>query len=577
VAEYTALWNIRKGLFPAVGAVRDVGTTVIIEDVAFPIDRLARATLHLQEIMRRYRYDEAIIFGHALEGNLHFCFTQDFGPSAEVERYRRFMHDVCDMVVNAYDGSLKAEHGTGRNMAPYVELEWGREAYAVMQRIKAIFDPKNLLNPGVIINPNPRAHIENLKPLPRANPIIDKCIECGFCEVNCPSKDLTLTPRQRIVVQREIARLKETCENPGRLADLERGYRYPGEQTCAADGLCAVACPVDINTGEHTKELRSRTVSRTAQRAAAYAADHFDRTAAAVRAGLKAAGAVHGVLGSSCMEELAAGLRRLSGNRIPHWTRWMPRGVAGPRPRAVPGAALRQAVYFPSCISRTMGPAMGDPDRDPLHAVTVRLLAKAGYQVAFPPKMEALCCGTPFESKGFVTQADAKARELEAALLMVSEGGRLPVLVDTSPCLYRMKKVMDPRLILLDPVEFTLTHLIERLRITPVNETIAYHHTCSSVKLGLEAQAMALAKACAREVVVPDLVGCCGFAGDRGFNYPELNASALQHLRTGLAGKCAAGYSTSRTCEIGLSAHSGIHYKSILYLVDRCATPKKVM
>jgi D-lactate dehydrogenase len=243
VTEYTALWNIRKGLFPAVGAVREVGTTVIIEDVAFPIDRLARATLHLQDIMRRYRYDEAIIFGHALEGNLHFVFTQDFGRSAEIDRYRRFMDEVCDMVVNGYDGSLKAEHGTGRNMAPFVELEWGQEAYAVMQRIKAIFDPKNLLNPGVIINSNPQAHVENLKPLPRANPIIDKCIECGFCEVNCPSKDLTLTPRQRIVVQREIARLRTTCENPSRLAELERGYRYPGEQTCAADGMCATACP----------------------------------------------------------------------------------------------------------------------------------------------------------------------------------------------------------------------------------------------------------------------------------------------------------------------------------------------
>jgi len=575
VAEYTALWNIRKGLFPAVGAVRETGTTVIIEDVAFPIDRLAKATLHLQDIMRRFRYDEAIIFGHALEGNLHFCFTQDFDPPEEVERYRGFMHEVCDMVVNSYDGSLKAEHGTGRNMAPYVELEWGREAYAVMQRIKEIFDPKNLLNPGVIINANPRAHIENLKPLPRANPIVDKCIECGFCEVNCPSKNLTLTPRQRIVVQREIARLRATCENPARLAELERGYRYPGEATCAADGLCAVACPVDINTGELTKELRSQTVSPAAQGVAAFVAGHFSQTAAVVRGGLKIAGAAHGLLGSTLMESLAAGARRLSGNRIPHWTRWMPRGIDGPRPPLEKRAGA-QAVYFPSCISRTMGPAKGDPDRDPLHAVTLRLLEKAGYDVLFPATMEALCCGTPFESKGFIAQADAKARELEAALLEATDGGRLPVLVDTSPCLYRMQRVLDQRLTLLDPVEFTLTHLMERLQLTPVNETVAYHHTCSSSKMGLEAKALTLARACAAEVVVPDHVGCCGFAGDRGFNYPELNASALQHLRAGVVGKCSAGYSTSRTCEIGLSAHSGIHYKSILYLVDQCSTPKRI-
>jgi D-lactate dehydrogenase len=223
-----------------------------------------------------------------------------------------------------------------------------------------------------------------------------------------------------------------------------------------------------------------------------------------------------------------------------------------------------------------MGPAQGDPDRDPLHAVTLRLLEKAEYEVLFPATMEALCCGTPFESKGFIAQADAKARELEAALLEATDGGRLPVLVDTSPCLYRMQRVLDQRLTLLDPVEFTLTHLMERLQVIPVNETVAYHHTCSSSKMGLEAKALTLARACAAEVVVPDHVVCCGFAGDRGFNYPELNASALQLLRAGVAGKCTAGYSTSRTCEIGLSAHSGIHYKSILYLVDRCAQPKKV-
>jgi D-lactate dehydrogenase len=575
-AEYTALWNIRKGLFPAVGAVREVGTTVIIEDVAFPIDRLAAATLHLQELLRRYRYEEAIIFGHALEGNLHFVFTQDFGRPAEVERYRRFMDEICTMVVDTYDGSLKAEHGTGRNMAPFVELEWGAEGVAVMRRIKEIFDPKNLLNPGVILNPNPQIHIENLKPLPPASPIVDTCIECGFCEATCPSKDLTLTPRQRITVQREIARLRAAGGHTARrrMAELEGAYRYPGEQTCAADGLCAVACPVEINTGEYTKQLRGRTASPTARWAAGLAADNFAPVASAVRAGLKIADAAHGLLGSRAMEALAGRARRLSGGRLPAWSPWMPRGIDAPRPgRPQPSADVR-VVYFPSCISRTMGPARGDAERDPLHAVTTRLLAKARCGVVFPRQMSALCCGTPFESKGFKAQADAKARELEAALLEASEGGRLPVLVDTSPCLYRMRQVMTKRLSLLDPVEFALTYLLPRLEILPVADTIAYHHTCSSTKMGLEARALALAWACAAKVVVPDLVGCCGFAGDRGFNHPELNASALQHLRRGVAESCAAGYSTSRTCEIGLSAHSGIHYKSILYLVDRCSRPK---
>ena len=141
---------------------------MIIEDVAFPIERLAEATLDLQKLLREHGYHEAIIFGHALDGNLHFVFTQDFGNAAEIERYRRFMDEMCAMVVEKYDGSLKAEHGTGRNIAPFVELEWGAQAVAAMRRIKALFDPQGLLNPGVILNADPLAHLKDLKPLPAA-------------------------------------------------------------------------------------------------------------------------------------------------------------------------------------------------------------------------------------------------------------------------------------------------------------------------------------------------------------------------------------------------------------------------
>ncbi len=207
-------WKVRKGTFPSVGAMRRTGTTVIIEDVAFPIAALADATLDLQALLRRHGYDEAIIFGHALEGNLHFVFTQDFGDQAEIDRYARFMDDVCDLVVKKYDGSLKAEHGTGRNMAPFVEMEWGKEAADLMRTIKRLFDPDNLLNPGVILNDNPAAHLENLKPMPAAEDIVDRCIECGFCEPLCPSHRLTLSPRQRIVSVRELARRAAAGNRP---------------------------------------------------------------------------------------------------------------------------------------------------------------------------------------------------------------------------------------------------------------------------------------------------------------------------------------------------------------------------
>ena len=571
VSDYTKLWNIRKGLFPAVGAVREIGTTVIIEDVAFPIERLADATLELQGLMAEYRYHEAIIFGHAREGNLHFVFTQDFSTQKEVERYRAFMHDVCRMVVERYDGSLKAEHGTGRNMAPYVEMEWGSAAYRIMQRIKGIFDPKNLLNPGVIINTNPDVHVENLKLLPQTNPIVDRCTECGFCEAFCPSRDLTLTPRQRIAVQREISRLRATQENPETLAEFEKNYAYLGEQTCAADGMCAVACPIDINTGEHTKEIRGFNVQKPAvQNAASLIAKNFQRAAGLVRLGLNVLHMVHQVLGASVLEKIVSSARHISNGRLPCWNRYMPKGAGMISATNTRTDGPPKVVYFPSCVSRTMGPAAGDPDDESLPAVTQRLLKKAGYGLIFPEDMHQLCCGTPFESKGLFKQADMKLKELEHALLRASDGGRIPVLCDTSPCLYRMRKTVNPVLKLYEPAEFIYDFLMDRLEFEPRDTTVALHHTCSNMKMALEHKLLAVAQACATNVVVPDLVGCCGFAGDRGFSHPELNQSALKDLGPAVSESCTAGYSTSRTCEIGLSQHSGLYYKSIVYLVDNC-------
>ena len=573
--EYTRLWNIRKGLFPAVGAVRNIGTTVIIEDVAFPIDSLAPATLELQKLMDRFHYDEAIIFGHAREGNLHFVFTQDFGNRLEIERYSSFMHEVCEMVVQRYDGSLKAEHGTGRNMAPYVEMEWGAEAYKIMKRVKKLFDPDHVLNPGVIVNANPRAHIENLKPLPQTHPILDKCIECGFCEVNCPSRDLTLTPRQRIAIQREISRLRTTAEDSDRLRQLERDYVYQGEQTCAVDGMCALSCPVAINTGDHTKEMRALGRSASAQKLAEMTARNFARVESTLRSVLKISDSVCRAVGPGLLEAASAAAHKLSRGRLPQWNRYLPRSASPPRSIEPDrgGQNRRQVVYFPSCVSRAMGPAMGDPDSDPLHAVAVRVLDRAGYDVIYPQDMGGLCCGTPYESKGFFKQADQKSGELEKALLKASQGSRIPVLCDTSPCLYRMRKVMTPDLKMYEPSEFITRFLMSRLQFNKTVAKAAIHHTCSNMKMGLEAHLVEAARACCGQVVIPELVGCCGFAGDRGFNYPELNATALKELRGSLGPDCSAGYSTSRTCEIGLSRHSDLYYKSIFYLIDHCTSP----
>ena len=569
--EYGKLWKIRKGLFPSAGAMRKTGTTVIIEDVAFPIDRLAEGTVELQSLLEKHGYNDAVIFGHALEGNLHFVFAQDFGSADQVKRYSDLMNEVCRMVSVKYDGSLKAEHGTGRNMAPFVELEWGKDAYSLMKRIKKIFDPQNILNPGVILNSDSEIHLKNLKPVPPSSEITDKCTECGFCEPTCVSAGLTLTPRQRIVVHREMASLRRTGHLPHIAAELAATYDYEGNQTCATDGLCALACPVKIDCGKLIKSIRAGNVS-SKQRMAAWIGDHMSFVTAAARRSLNTVGFFHMVLGPTLMKGIASGLRTVTGNLIPAWNRYMPEGASRIDYDHLEIGGKRKVVYFPSCINRSMGVSREYRDEKQLTDVLKNLLRKGGYEIIWPDNLDNLCCGMAFSSKGYVKTGKKKSEELEAALLKASENGKYPVLCDMSPCLYTMKENINS-MKLYEPVEFILEHLVKHLDITALNETVSVFPVCSMKKMGLDSRLLELANMCAKKVVMPE-TNCCGFAGDRGFTYPELNKHGLRNLKIQLPGDVTAGYSNSRTCEIGLSLHSGVSFKSIVYLVDKVSAPR---
>ncbi len=596
---YGKYWAIRSGIFPSVGGTRPIGTSCLIEDVAFPIESLPEATVKLQKLIADHGYDDACIYGHAFEGNYHFILNQSFKTQSEVDRYAEMMRDVARLVVEEYDGSLKAEHGTGRNMAPFVKYEWGDKAYAAMKELKQIFDPEGLLNQGVIFNDDPDCFIKCLKPLPvldfdfdsvpdkefpnlkstaketieavkRAN----KCIECGFCEVNCMSCGLTLSSRMRIAVQREIRELENTGANPQRLATLKKQYQYYGDATCAADGLCSTSCPMKINTGELTHLIRQMNMngSPTGYKVGEFAANHMAGIKSGLRLVLDVANLGHTVLGSSLMTSICNGMNKMG---LPLWTTAMPKPIKQPKSTALNhDISPLKVVYFPSCINQTMGLAKGAPVKRSLVDDTCALLNKAGYEVVFPEGMKKMCCGQIWESKGMLDIADRKSAELEEALWKASDGGRYPVLCDQSPCLHRMKKVMT-RLKLYEPAEFIMTFLKDRLDFHPIDRRVALHITCSTREMGVSEHLIALAKLCTPNVFLPKGVGCCGFAGDRGFTYPEVNRYALRKLRPQIEQQhIEVGYSNSRTCEIGLQTNTGIPYMSIVYLVNECTTRK---
>lgn len=629
-------WAIRSGIFPSVGGMRREGTTCLIEDIAFHIEDLPDATEDLSALLDRHGYDDSCIYGHALEGNFHFIINQSFDSEAEVRRYEAMIRDVAEMVVGKYDGSLKAEHGTGRNMAPFVKYEWGEKAFGVMQRVKELFDPHGLLNPGVIFNDDPECFLKNFKALPVLKPWADdskavepelaeiykklnKCIECGFCEVNCLSCGFTLSSRTRIATQREITSLRElpdpTASEQTRLRTLEKEYSYTGEQTCAGDGLCSTSCPMGINVADLTHQLRRVNMPEGSFGHGFwnFVAGHYAGVKSGLRGALRMATAGETVLGDLAMSGLCRWLHNAI--RIPLWTPATPKAYNIPKSlRALVSSAavghdgastvyaateparlgslskrpdsqtseaatgmptVCKVVYFPSCINQMMGlPKHHHAVDKPLVEEMVSLLGKAGYEVIFPENMSSLCCGTIWESKGMPEIADRKTAELEEALWQASEQGRYPVLCDQSPCLHRMKhKIKKMRLY--EPAEFILGFLADRLDFHQTDTPVAIHLTCSMRLMHKTGKMLELARMCSTNVLVPEGVGCCGFAGDKGMTHPELNKYALRKLKDQVKG-IPFGYSNSRTCEIGLATNSGIPYVSIAYLVNRCTTAKSV-
>ncbi len=573
--EYSALWNIRKGLFPAICKSRTLPSTVIIEDVCFKPENLAEGVTSLKELFNRFGYNEAAVWGHAISGNTHFVIYRDFTDPAENLKYKHFMDALAFLIIRKFSGSLKAEHGTGRNMAPFVEFEWGKALYSVMKEIKRIFDPKGILNPGVIINDDRLVHLKNIKKPVLFSESGNKCIDCGFCEDVCPSKNLTLTPRQRLIMLREIelCRLSDDLDSASSLTDL---FSYYGIETCASDGLCANRCPAGINTGNVIKLLKSGKHSPSFKDMSKALSENFSTLLNFLRISLLASEAAGKILPVKLTEKLTLLLNEISGNLIPFRSRFIPRTLFFRKGKNKDSFRTDSpsVVYFPSCLSRTMSPPAGSSRTLSQYEVITEVLGEAGFNIIIPESTDNLCCGMPFASKGLFETADEKSAELTESLMSVSESGKYPVLFDTTACYLRMKEFLalqnNTSLEILEPALFIEKYLMDKIHIEKLNKSAMFHIVCSAKKAGLEESYRRLATTLVTNPVFPEDIECCGFAGDKGFFIPELNRSALKDLKTYIPEGCTDGYSSGITCETGLSANSGIEYKSIFYLLHNC-------
>ncbi|HUR01039.1 MAG TPA: FAD-binding and (Fe-S)-binding domain-containing protein [Nonomuraea sp.] len=553
-----ALWHIRKGLYAAVAGARPSGTTALLEDVAVPVPALAGLCDDLTALFARHRYERSVIFGHAKDGNLHFMLNERF--DTELDRYAAFTEDMVEAVL-ARGGTLKAEHGTGRVMAPFVRRQYGDELYEVMREVKRLCDPAGTLNPGVVLTDREDAHLRDLKQVVAVEPEVDRCVECGYCEPVCPSRDLTTTPRQRIVLRRELAAAQQAGDHD--LARrLEEEYGYDAVDTCAVDGMCATACPVGINTGDLTKRLRAQRHGRATQKGWKTAAKHWDGVTRAMNLALDTAAATPPGLA----EAAGRAARAVIGpDTVPQWSRDLPRG--GTRRRPAP-AVSPDAVYLPSCLNTLFAPADGGPG---VMAAFSRLAERAGVRLHVPEGIGGLCCGTPWSSKGYGDGHEAMADRVREALLKATDNGRIPVISDAASCtegFHRLTETLPVQVI--DAVAYTAEHLLPRLPVKRRQPSLALHPTCSSTHLGLDSAISRIAEAIADEVTIPPGWQCCAFAGDRGLLHPELTASATRAEAAAVrAGDFAAHASVNRTCELGLTRATGKPYHHLLELLDQ--------
>ena len=565
--ERARLWHMRKGLYTAVAGARPTGSNALLEDIVVPVPSLAATCARLSELFAAHRYQDSVIFGHAKDGNIHFMLNERFDDPVQLERYQVFTDEMVDLVL-AEGGSLKAEHGTGRMMAPFVRRQYGDELYEVMCELKALLDPAQLLNPGVVINDDARSYILNLKVAPTVEAEVDRCVECGYCEPVCPSRDLTTTPRQRIVLRREIA-AAEARGDKDLARRLQEDYDYEGTQTCAVDGMCVTACPVLINTGDLTRRLRREEAGPVASAGWRAAATGWN---AATRAGGLALSAAKLMPGPLPRAATAVARAVLGDDTVPGYTPVLPRGGAARQPRT---ERRPDVVFFPACIGTMFGPAAGGEGAG---KAFLEVCERAGVRVRVPQGIGSLCCGTPWKSKGFEQGYQAMAARVLADLWVATGGGELPVVCDAASCTEGLETIQrtaagDPkyaRLRFVDSTEFVREQVLPKLVIERRLPSLALHPTCSSTQLGANDALAEIAAALSDEVYVPPSWGCCAFAGDRGLLHPELTASATERQAAEINTREFGGYaSVNRTCEIGMSKATGHTYRHILeYLAE---------
>ncbi|GAB4221842.1 MAG: FAD-binding and (Fe-S)-binding domain-containing protein [Francisella sp.] len=534
------LWRVRNGVLPSVAAQRPVGSSVLIEDIAVEINDLPSLVSDLKDLFVKYNYTNAAIFGHVLAGNIHFVLTPNFADKKQFDEYDKFMHHLTTLVAKKYNGSLKAEHGSGRNIAPFAIVEWGDKCWNIMWQIKNLFDKKNIFNPDVKLTNDKHLHIKNLKELNNVDEKIDKCMECGFCEPVCPSRNLSLTPRQRNSVARKIDTLVGK-EKEKWLKD----YNYYGIQTCATTSLCKMRCPVGIDTGEFilSKKVKCNKL-----------VDHSKEINVAKKK-VKLGNVSANVIGRGNLHKVTKFLHSIF-KSIPVYLETMPQ-VQSADFISSSFTSKQKVLLLPACPNRIFAGS-----RKYAKYSSQLILEKLNFEVNYPLNLDKQCCGQMYHSKANYMQQEQSQIQLQK---IIDYEKYSYIVTDNSSCSQFAKE----QNINITNINDLILDNFENLKLKKKFNKIALHIDCSTRKQNIDNKIIQALYNCSDEVIVPHNIYCCGFAGDKGFTTPELNASSLYLLKSQVK-DCQIGVTFNRSCQIGLSYHSNLEYVSFIELLLEC-------
>lgn len=542
-SEMQVLWKARSGVLPTIAGQRPNGSSVLIEDIAVNILDLPNLITDVKELLNKYNYSNAAIFGHVLAGNIHFVLTPNFNNEKEVLEYDQFMHELTHLVAKKYNGSLKAEHGSGRNISPFAIVEWGKKCWDIMWQIKRLFDPANILNPDVKLTNDDSLHLKNLKELNSVDDQIDKCMECGFCEPVCPSRNLSLTPRQRNTVARKIQTLDDSTKQI-----WIKDFNYYGIETCATTSLCKTRCPVDIDTGAFILSKKAK-VDKIVNHA---------REINIAKQKVKIGNMAGSVIGRSNLQNLTQNLHNRF-KSIPIYLETMPRVQKSKFNDSHVLNKKEKVLLLPACPNRIFA-----SEQDYAKYPSQMILEKLGFDVSYPNNVNKQCCGQMYHSQANYTQQKETQDFLKNSIDFSSYKH---VITDNSSCANFVKdqdlKISNINNLILDN--------LEKLSLEKKFKRIALHIDCSTRKQNLDQKYIDALTKCCNEVVIPERIYCCGFAGDKGFTTPELNKASLNSLNTQIA-DCEIGVSFNRSCQIGLSYYGKVKYISFIELLLECST-----